>query len=44
MMSNPSIRSMAERMQNGGGAPDINSLMSDPAMQDMARNMMGGKR
>lgn len=26
----------------GGGMPDINAMMQDPAMRDMARNFMGG--
>ena len=27
---------------SGGGMPDLSTLMSDPNIADMARNMMGG--
>ena len=36
LMSNPSLRRMAENMQNGGGAPDMSELASDPSLRDMS--------
>ncbi len=39
------MRNMAERMGSGGGMPDmsqIQQMMQDPAMQQMARQFMGG--
>ncbi|KAF4585384.1 TPR Domain containing protein [Ophiocordyceps camponoti-floridani] len=46
LMSNPRLREMADSFgaggAGGGGMPDIGSLMSDPNIADMARNLMGG--
>ncbi|PTB79056.1 hypothetical protein M440DRAFT_1863 [Trichoderma longibrachiatum ATCC 18648] len=41
-MSNPRLRDMASQFSSGGGMPDLGSLMSDPNIAEMARNMMGG--
>ncbi len=35
LMSNPSLRRMAENMQSGGGMPDISQLAGDPSLRDM---------
>jgi small glutamine-rich tetratricopeptide repeat-containing protein alpha len=35
LMGNPNIRQMAERMQSGGGMPDMSQLASDPSLRDM---------
>lgn len=32
----------AERMQSGGGMPDMESLRNDPEMRKLAEDMMGG--
>lgn len=32
----------AERMQSGGGMPDIEALRNDPEMRKLAEDMMGG--
>ncbi|KAK4040229.1 hypothetical protein C8A01DRAFT_35743 [Parachaetomium inaequale] len=45
LMNNPRLREMADsfgRGGGGGGMPDIGSLMSDPSVAEMARNLMGG--
>ncbi|RCI14297.1 hypothetical protein L249_5927 [Ophiocordyceps polyrhachis-furcata BCC 54312] len=47
LMNNPRLREMANSFGAGGGAggggmPDFSSLMSDPNIADMARNLMGG--
>ncbi|CAO1620154.1 unnamed protein product [Sympodiomycopsis kandeliae] len=46
LMQNPMLRGMAERMgQGGGGMPDmsqIQQLMQDPNIAQMARQFMGG--
>ncbi|KAH9216773.1 hsc70 cochaperone [Leptodontidium sp. 2 PMI_412] len=54
LMSNPRIRDMANQFGGAGGAPgaggaggaggmpDLASLMQDPSIAEMARNMMGG--
>ncbi|OBT90326.1 hypothetical protein VE02_03365 [Pseudogymnoascus sp. 03VT05] len=48
LMSNPQLRDMASRFGGGGGGgegagtPDLASLMQDPSIAEMARNMMGG--
>lgn len=48
LMQNPMLRSMAERMGQGGaggGMPDmsqIQQLMQDPNIAQMARQFMGG--
>lgn len=33
---------MAADMMGGGGMPDMSQLMNNPALRDMAQNMMGG--
>ncbi|KAG7122696.1 Small glutamine-rich tetratricopeptide repeat-containing protein like [Verticillium longisporum] len=43
LMSNPRLREMADSFGSGGGMPDLGSLMQDPNIADMARNMMGGQ-
>ena len=35
LMSNPSLRRMAENMQNGGGMPDVSEIANDPSLRDM---------
>jgi small glutamine-rich tetratricopeptide repeat-containing protein alpha len=46
MMNNPMIQQMMSRFggggAGGGGMPDINALMQDPQMRDLARSFMGG--
>ncbi|KAF4633936.1 hypothetical protein G7Y89_g4169 [Cudoniella acicularis] len=49
LMSNPRLREMANQFGGAGGAggaaggmPDLSSLMQDPNIAEMARNMMGG--
>jgi small glutamine-rich tetratricopeptide repeat-containing protein alpha len=34
-MNNPRLRQMAENFGQGGGMPDMSSLMSDPNLADM---------
>lgn len=41
LMNNPTLRNMADNMQNGGGMPDFNQLAQDPAMRDLAQQFMG---
>lgn len=35
LMSNPSVRRMAEQYQSGGGMPDMSQLASDPEMRNL---------
>ncbi|KAI5301885.1 hypothetical protein KEM56_001256 [Ascosphaera pollenicola] len=45
LMNNPRLRDLANRFGGAGGAggtPDLSSLMNDPSVADMARNLMGG--
>jgi len=34
-MQNPTLRNMAENMQNGGGMPDMSAIASDPSLRDL---------
>ncbi|KAL7421900.1 Small glutamine-rich tetratricopeptide repeat-containing protein 2 [Cryptotrichosporon argae] len=43
LMSNPTLRRMADNMQNGGGMPDMSQLANDPSMRDLASQFMGGR-
>ncbi|KAK0509661.1 hypothetical protein JMJ35_008055 [Cladonia borealis] len=49
LMNNPQLRAMAEQFGlgggggGGGGMPDLASLMNDPSVAEMARNLMGGR-
>lgn len=36
------MRQMAERMGAGGGMPDLNAMMQDPNIQNLARQFGGG--
>ncbi|KAL7270252.1 Small glutamine-rich tetratricopeptide repeat-containing protein 2 [Rhizina undulata] len=47
MMNNPKVKEMMESVGGGGGGsgggmPDLGSLMSDPNIADLAKNLMGG--
>lgn len=35
LMSNPSLRRMAENYQSGGGMPDMSQLANDPSLRDL---------
>ncbi|KAK7204487.1 hypothetical protein BZA70DRAFT_290449 [Myxozyma melibiosi] len=41
LMSNPSVRSMADRVR-GGNMPSMQEMMNDPNIANLARNFMGG--
>ncbi|MCJ1308118.1 hypothetical protein MMC25_001770 [Agyrium rufum] len=48
LMNNPRLRQMADQWGGGGdgsgrGMPDVGSLMQDPNIAELARNLMGGR-
>jgi small glutamine-rich tetratricopeptide repeat-containing protein alpha len=43
LLNNPAVQRMQERM-GSGQMPSFGELMSDPALQDLARNFMGGQQ
>ncbi len=40
MLNNPAVANMMKNSANGGGMPDIASLMNNPEMMNLAQNMM----
>ncbi|CAR27051.1 hypothetical protein ZYGR_0I03240 [Zygosaccharomyces rouxii] len=42
MMQNPNVRQMAEKFAGGNGTPNLNDIMNNPALRDMAGGLFGG--
>ena len=40
MMKNPAMADIMKNMTNGGGMPDISSLMKNPEIAGMAQSLM----